>query len=171
MSKNLLKSKSAYTKRRLIMVFILCTVIAVSLMTGFSGLSSDNTKHSAIGQRICMYDDVPEDGTTPADHDLVSNVKYTAQRLYMSRYFRGETVGKVEAELGAGLSYNQDVYNTRVVKGEKIFTQSISSSWAKSVAEQKYIDGTRVLYRPATRRQNSPTARGTLRISSASCTD
>lgn len=150
MSKNLLKSKSAYTKRRLIMVFILCTVIAVSLMTGFSGLSSDNTKHSAIGQRICMYDDVPEDGTTPADHDLVSNVKYTAQRLYMSRYFRGETVGKVEAELGAGLSYNQDVYNTRVVKGEKIFTQSISSSWAKSVAEQKYIDGTRVLYRPAT---------------------
>ena len=119
-------------------------------MTGFSGLNSDNTKHSAVGQRICMYADVPTDGSTPEDHDLISNVKYTAEKLYTSRYFRGYTNGTVSAELGMGMSYNQSVYNTRVVKGDKIFTESISSSWAKSVAEQKYINGTRVLYRPST---------------------
>ena len=118
-------------------------------MTGFSGLNSDNTKHSAIGQRICMYDDVPTDGTTPEDHDLISNVRYAAEKLYTAKYFRGYTSGKVEAELGAGLSYTQYVYNTRVVKGDKIFTESISSSWAKSVGEQKYIDGTKVLFRPS----------------------
>ena len=146
----LFKHKSALTKRRLIIFFILSTIIAVSVMTGFSsGLNSDGTIYTADGERIVMWKDLPEEGT-PEDYDLLSNVRFVSQRIYMSPYYRGVTEGLVVANVGMGIKYKQNVDNIRVVKGNTIFVQAISSSSLKSVAEQRYYVGNNVFYRPST---------------------
>lgn len=153
-SKNLMKPKSSFAKRRLIVIFLVLTMFAVSVVTGFSkGLNSDGTVYTPkAGERIVMWEEVPESGT-PEDHDLISNFKFAAQKLYTSNYFQGETVGQVIANVGMGIKYTQNVHNTRVVKGNIIFAEAISTSAAKSVAEQKYFDltggNTTVLYRPS----------------------
>ncbi len=146
----LIKPRSAYTKRRLIILFLLSTIIAVSVMTGFSsGLNSDSNIYTADGERIVMWQDLPQSGT-PEDYDLISNVQFAAQRIYLSPYFRGQTTGKVIANVGMGIKYTQNVNNTRVVKGNKIFVEAISSSSLKSVAEQRYYVGDNVFLRPST---------------------
>lgn len=146
---SLTRNKSPFTRRRLIIVFILCTIMTVGIVTGFTGdFFSDPNIYTPNGERVVMFDNVPTSGT-PNDYDLVSNVKYTAQKLYMSSYFGGETIGKVVANVGMGIKYTQNVHNTRVVKGKEIFSEAISSSSLKSVAEQKYILGDVVLYRAA----------------------
>lgn len=146
--KPLFRHKSAITRRRLIITFILCTIITVSIMTGYSkGLNSDGTIYTADGERIVMWSELPEKGT-PEDFDAVTSFKYVAQRLYTSPYFRGDTVGDVVADLGL-MKYKQHVHNTRVVKNGNVFAEAISSSSAKSVAEQKYIEGDIIIYRPS----------------------
>ncbi len=146
----LIKPRSAYTKRRLIILFLLSTIIAVSVMTGFSsGLKSDSNIYTADGERIVMWQELPKSGT-PEDYDLISNVKFAAQRIYLSHYFRGQTTGKVIANVGMGIKYTQNVNNTRVVKGDTIFVEAISSSSLKSVAEQRYYVGDNVFLRPST---------------------
>lgn len=153
-STNLMKPKSSFAKRRLIVIFLTLTMFAVSVVTGFSkGLNSDGTVYTPkAGERIVMWQEVPTSGT-PEDHDLISNFKYVAQKLYSSSYYQGETIGKVIANVGMGIKYTQNVHNTRVVKGGIIFAEAISTSAAKSVAEQKYFDlsdgKTTVLYRPS----------------------
>lgn len=130
------------------MAFIMCTILVVSIMTGFSsGLSTDHNVYVSE-DRIVMWEELPDSGT-PEDYDLVSNLKYTAQKIYTASYFKGETRGAVIANLGLGIKYTQNVHNIRVVKGDKIFSEAISSSSMKSVAEQKYLNGDNILFRPA----------------------
>ncbi len=144
----LYQHKSAITRRRLIIAFILCTIITVSIMTGFSkGLDSDGTIYTAEGTRIVMWNELPESGT-PEDFDALTSFKYVAQRLYTAPYFKGDTVGDVVADLGI-MKYKQHVHNTRVVKNGDVFSEAISSSSAKSIAEQKYIEGDIIIYRPS----------------------
>ncbi len=95
-----------------------------------------------------MWEELPASGK-PTDYDLISNLKFTAQRLYTTSYFHGETIGDVIANVGMGIKYTQNVHNYRVVKGDTIFAEAISSSSLKSVAEQKYFKGDTILYRPA----------------------
>lgn len=154
MTTSLMKRKPTYTKRRLIIIFIMMTLLSVSVMTGFSkGTASDPEIYTANG-RIVMWEELPQSGT-PEDYDLLSNLRFAAQKLYTASYFRGDTVGKVVANVGLGIKYTQNVHNTRYVKGDIIFAQAISSSSLKSVAEQKFYkldtepDET-VLFRPST---------------------
>lgn len=149
-NRNLMKPKAAITRRRLIITFILATILTVSVMTGFSsGFDSDGTAYTPdVGMNMVMSE--KPTGGTPSDHDLLSAVKFTAYNIYQAPYFRGETVGDVIADLGI-IKYTQHVHNIRVVKDDKIFSEAISSSSLVSVAEQKFFKGTdTVLYRPAT---------------------
>ncbi len=149
-STSLMKHKSVITRRRLIITFILATILTVSVMTGFSkGGPVDNNVYSSDGERIIMWEELPESGS-PEDYDLLTNLKYTAQRIYTTSYFRGETKGDVVANVGMGIKYTQNVHNMRVVKGDTIFSEAISSSSLKSVAEQKYYYGDTILFRPST---------------------
>lgn len=148
MTTSLMKRKPTYTKRRLIIIFIMMTLLSVSVMTGFSkGLNSDNRIYRPDG-RIVMWEDLPQSGT-PEDYDLLTNLRFAAQKLYSSSYFRGDTVGKVIANVGLGIKYTQNVHNTRYVKGDTLFAQAISSSSLKSVAEQKFYKGDTILFRPS----------------------
>lgn len=153
MDQSLMKRKPTYTKRRLTIIFIMMTLLSVSVMTGFSkGTASDPTVYTQNG-RIVMWEELPQSGT-PEDYDLLTNLRFAAQKLYTASYFRGDTVGKVIANVGLGIKYTQNVHNTRYVKGDTIFAQAISSSSLKSVAEQKFYrldtepDET-VLFRPS----------------------
>ncbi|MCM1367670.1 MAG: hypothetical protein NC184_02520 [Roseburia sp.] len=149
-NQSLMKPKSVLTKRRKVIAFLLATILTVAIVTGFSsGFDSDGTIYTPDGERIVMWDALPSSGS-PEDYDLISNIKYAAQRIYTAKYFKGVTDGKVVANVGLGIKYTQNVHNTRVVKDGKVFSEAISSSAAKSVAEQKYIEGTTVLYRPST---------------------
>ncbi len=146
---SLMKRKSAYTKRRLIFALIISTILTVAIMTGFgASIHTDNHIYTAEGSRVVMWKELPESGT-PSDYDLLTNVQYTAQRIYTTPYFRGETRGKVTAS-AFGIPYVQNVNNTRVVKGGKIFSEAISTSALVSVGEQKYFDGNAILFRAAT---------------------
>ncbi len=148
MTTSLMKRKPTYTKRRLIIIFIMMTLLSVSVMTGFSkGLNSDNRIYRPDG-RIVMWEELPQSGT-PEDYDLLTNLRFAAQKLYTSSYFRGDTVGKVIANVGLGIKYTQNVHNTRYVKGDTLFAQAISSSSLKSVAEQKFYKGDTILFRPS----------------------
>lgn len=118
-------------------------------MTGFSsGLNSDSTIYTPDGERIVMWQELPSSGT-PEDFDLLTDLRYSAQKLYTSKYFKGESQGDVIANVGMGIKYTQHVHNTRIVKDGVIFSEAISSSSLKSVADQRYIDGDNVLIRPA----------------------
>ena len=146
-----MKRKPAISKRRLIIIFILCTILTASVMTGFSsGLDTDGTTYTpADGMRIVTWADIP-DGATPENSDALSSLRYTAQNIYTSTYFRGETHGSCVADIGMGMEYNQEVNNTRVIYGNVMFQEAISISSLKKVANQRYIEKDTILYRPST---------------------
>lgn len=151
MTTNLMQHKSSMTKRRLIIIFILCTILTVSVMTGFSkGIESDGTIYTADGERIVMWAELPSSGT-PEDYDAMTSLKYASQRLYTASYFKSESVGEVVANVGMGIKYSQHVHNIRAIKGDEIFSEAISSSSLKSVADQLYFKGDNILFRPATK--------------------
>ena len=147
-STSLMKHKAVITRRKLIITLILVTIFVVTVATGFSSGTSDNTVYTANGERIVMWDELPEGGT-PEDYDLLTNLKFAAQKIYTSGYFRGETNGTATANVGLGIKYTQNVHNVRVVKGDTIFSEAISSSSLKNVAEQKYHHGDTILFRPS----------------------
>jgi len=138
-----------YTKRRLITAFILCTIMAVAIMTGYSsGIGGDTTVYTPDGERIVAWQELPESGS-PSDFDLFTDLKYAAQKIYTSEFFKAETTGKVIANVGMGIKYTQNVHNKRIVKDGAVFSEAISSSSLKSVADQIYIEGDAILVRPA----------------------
>ena len=54
--RSLMKHKSAITKRRLIIIFILCSILTVSVVTGYSsGFVSDGNVYTPDGARIVTY--------------------------------------------------------------------------------------------------------------------
>lgn len=149
-NRSLMKPKPAFAKRRLIITFLLATILTVGIITGFSsGLGSDGTVYTPTGERLVMWQELPQSGA-PEDYDLISNFKFAAQKLYTSSYFRGETFAQVTANVGMGIKYTQNVHNNRIVKGSVMFAEAISASAAKSIADQTYINGETVLFRPST---------------------
>lgn len=147
-STSLMKHKAAITRRKLIITLILVTILVVTFATGFSSGTNDNTVYTANGERVVMWKELPESGT-PEDYDLLTNLRFAAQKIYTSGYFRGETNGTATANVGLGIKYTQNVHNVRVVKGDTIFSEAISSSSLKNVAEQKYHHGDTILFRPS----------------------
>ena len=81
-----MKHKSAITKRRLIIIFILCSILTVSVVTGYSsGFVSDGNVYTPDGARIVTYADAPESGT-PEDYDALSALRFTAQNIYKAEF-------------------------------------------------------------------------------------
>ncbi len=153
--RSLMKHKSAITKRRLIIIFILCSILTVSVVTGYSsGFVSDGNVYTPDGARIVTYADAPESGT-PEDYDALSALRFTAQNIYKAEFFRGDTQGSCSAEIGMGLKYDQNVINTRVIHGDVMFQEAVSLSAAKKTANQRYIEGSHILYRPSTGVKNN----------------
>lgn len=153
--RSLMKHKSAITKRRLIIIFILCTIMTVSVVTGFSsGFISDTTVYTPDGARIVTYADAPKSGT-PEDYDALSSLRFTAQNLYKAEFFRGDTQGSCSADIGMGLKYDQNVVNTRVIHGNVMYQEAVSLSAAKKTANQRYIEDSHILYRPSTGVKNN----------------
>lgn len=150
MSSTLLNKKSSLRSRRNIIIYIIVTILILGIVAGFTNtFHSDNRKFAAgWGETIVMESEPPSTGT-PSDYDLISNLKYTAYKIHHSTYFRGVTEGKISADIGIG-SYTQSLTNTRVVYNQNIvFTETISTSKLKSLAEQKYADNGIIIYRPA----------------------
>ncbi|MCH5154474.1 MAG: hypothetical protein J1F71_04610 [Clostridiales bacterium] len=150
MSSTLLNKKSSLTSRRNIIIYIIATILILGIVAGFTNtFHTDNRKFAASwGETIVIEAEPPASGS-PSDYDLLSNLKFTAYKLHHSTYFRGVTEGKISADIGIG-SYTQNLVNTRVVYKENIvFTETISTSKLKSIAEQKYADNGIIIYRPA----------------------
>ncbi|MDE5593582.1 MAG: hypothetical protein K2I75_06590, partial [Clostridiales bacterium] len=150
MSKSLLSKKSSLTSRRNVIIYIIATILILGIVAGFTNVfHTDNRRFAASwGETIVMESQPPATGT-PADYDLLSNLKYSAYKIHHSKYFKGYTEGKVVADIGVG-SYTQYLTNTRVVYNQNVvFTETISSSSLKSLAEQKYADNGIIIYRGA----------------------
>ncbi|MDE7106968.1 MAG: hypothetical protein K2O39_01450, partial [Clostridiales bacterium] len=150
MSHSLLSKKHSLTSRRNIIIYIIATILILGIVAGFTNtFHSDNRRFAAKwGETIVMESKPPATGT-PADYDLLTNLQYTAYRIHHSKYFKGYTEGRVSADIGVG-SYTQYLTNTRVVYNQNIvFTETISSSSLKSLAEQKYADNGIIIYRGA----------------------
>ena len=138
-------------KRRKVIIYILACILILGIVAGFTNtFVTDNRKFSAPwGATIVMEAEPPASGS-PEDYDLISNLKFAAYRLHHARFFRGETNGKVVADIKLG-SYTQNIHNTRyALGGNKVFAETISSSSLKSVAEQKYAEDGIIIYRPST---------------------
>ncbi len=146
-----LTAKSKFTTRRKVIIYIIASILILGIVAGFTNtFTSDNRKFSAAwGETIVIEAETPESGS-PADYDLMSNLKYTAYRLHHASFFKGTTSGKVIADIKLG-SYTQNINNTRVaLGGNRVFSETISSSSLKSVAEQKYAYNDIIIYRPST---------------------
>ena len=150
-NKPLTKTSPPITRRRLAIIFTLLALAAIFVIMAF-------TATKVIGTTVyvpesdnpnIIHSKVPSDGSSPSDHNALDNLTYAAERIYSSRYFRGETYGTVVSDIGF-IKHLQNVHNVRVVKGDCIFAESVSSSTLKSVAEQKFFAGDTILYRPAT---------------------
>lgn len=150
MSKSLLSKKSSLTSRRNVIIYIIATILILGIVAGFTNVfHTDNRRFAASwGETIVMESQPPATGS-PSDFDLLTNLQYTAYKIHHSKYFKGYTDGKVSADIGIG-SYTQYLTNTRVVYNQNIvFTETISSSSLKSLAEQKYADNGVIIYRGA----------------------
>lgn len=150
MTKRLPIVKSGFSKRRKVMVYIIACILIIGIVAGFTNtFTSDNRKFAAMwGETIVMEAEPPKAGS-PEDYDLISNLKFTAYKLHHSAFFRGETNGKVLADITIG-TYTQNIHNTRYsLGGNKVFAETISSSSLKSVAEQKYAEDGIIIYRPS----------------------
>ncbi len=151
-SRPLIKRKSALTRSRLAIIFVLLTIAALFVLMGFGAayVASTTVLVPEDDNPNIIHSAVPNDGTRPSDHNALESLEYAAERIYTSNYFRGETRGAVVADLGF-MDYTQNVHNMRVVKGDYIFAEAISSASMKSVAEQKFFVGKdTILYRPST---------------------
>ncbi|MDE6201736.1 MAG: hypothetical protein K2M47_07700 [Clostridiales bacterium] len=150
MSHSLLSKKSSPTSRRNIIIYIIATILILGIVAGFTNVfHTDNRRFAAEwGETIVMESKPPESGT-PSDYDLLSNLKYAAYKIHHAKYFKGYTEGRVSADIGVG-NYTQYLTNTRVVYNQNtVFTETISWSSLKSLAEQKYADNGIIIYRAA----------------------
>ena len=150
MSNSLLSKRSSLISRRNVIIYIIATILILGIVAGFTNVfHTDNRRFAAKwGETIVMESQPPTTGS-PADYDLLSNLQYTAYKIHHAKYFKGYTDGKVSADIGVG-NYTQYLTNTRVVYDQNIvFTETISTSSLKSLAEQKYIDNGVIIYRDA----------------------
>ncbi len=150
MSHRLPIQKSGFNKRRKVIIYIVACILILGVVAGFTNnFTSDNRKFAAgWGETIVMEKELPASGT-PADYDLISNLQFAAYKLHHAKFFRGETNGKLVADIKIG-NYNQYIHNTRVaLGGNKVFAETISSSSLKSVAEQKYAEDGIIIFRPS----------------------
>ena len=153
MGRHLIKKRAPFSRRHLSIIFILLTITALFVLMGFSiNKMADTEVYVPDGNNPnIMHSTVPSDGTRPSDHNALDTLSYAAERIYSSSYFKGETIGTVVSDVGI-IKHLQNVHNVRVVKGDYIFAEAISSSTLKSVAEQKFFAGKdTILYRPATK--------------------
>ncbi|MDE6029184.1 MAG: hypothetical protein K2F90_02540 [Clostridiales bacterium] len=151
MSKPLLSKRSSLISRRNVIVYIIATILILGIVAGFTNVfHTDNRRIAAgWGETIVIESQPPATGS-PADYDLLSNLKYTAYKIHHAKYFKGYTEGRVSADVGGVGNYTQYLTNNRVVYNQNIvFTETISWSSLKSLAEQKYIDNGVIIYRGA----------------------
>ena len=151
MKQRSIMKKSAFMTRRKIIIYIILTILILGIVAGFTDpFITDNTKYTAGKDEIIVMEAMPPESGSPEDYDLISNLKFAAYKLHHASFFRGETNGKVIADLGI-TTYTQNIHNTRYATDEGIvFAETISSSSMKSVAEQKYADNGIIIYRPST---------------------
>lgn len=133
-----LMEKRYFSRRKAIILPFIALMVMLIAMSCSSG--GDASKFSAAGQRIVMWKEVPTVGTV-VDYDDLDNLAFAAQKLYTSGYFRGETTGAAVADAGI-TKVTQKISNVRVVKGDKVFSESISVSSMVKVAQQKYLSST-----------------------------
>ena len=94
---------------------------------------------------IVALKEVPTSGT-PSDYSPLENISIANYILFNASYFQGVSDGSLVASVGF-INYNQTIYGMRKVKDGNLFTQSISTSSLKSIAEQHYVAGDSYLYR------------------------
>ena len=70
--------------------------------------------------------------------------------LQNMKFYSSETTGSVLAKVGF-IEYTQTVHDKKTKKDQTIFTEAISLSSLKKVAEQKYFENDAVLLRKAER--------------------
>ena len=144
-----LMQRSAFASRRKVLLYVLTAILAATLV-GAWGVSDGVPTLPVVGERIVMWQDLPDRGT-PEDYDLLTNLKFAAQRLYTSSYFRTETNGTVIAK-SLGISIPQTVTNIRVkkydpVRGDIVFSESRSKSDLVDSYEQQYSEGNIIFLR------------------------
>lgn len=113
---------------------------------------------------IVALKEVPASGT-PSDYSPIDNVAFANWILTHASYFQGTSNGEVMAKVGF-INYNQTVYGLRKRSGEALFTQSISTSSMKNIAEQQYISGDTYLYRPGAKVKGNSAEFGDVYLSS-----
>lgn len=123
-----------------ILSLLMTILISLSLFAcapqseGGSILDSD---FKLVKQQTC-----PIDGT-PNDYSPLENLAFAAYNFNNQPSWEATYVGEVVA---AGVK--QKVKNVRQYDGNSLFTQAISASSLKTVAEQKYFCGNKIFYRP-----------------------
>lgn len=148
----LLGKRNRLLTRRNIIIYMVAVILVMGISAGFTNafVSDSRRVGAGWGETIVMEAAPPQTGS-PEDFDLISNFKFSAYTLHNTPYFRGFTKGVVSADIGLG-SYTQHLTNTRVVYNKNtVFTETVSSSSLKSLAEQKYADNGVIIYRPSSK--------------------
>ena len=125
-------------------------LVAIVVMVLFSGKAPEESldelplpsSSSAVLER-------PSAGS-PADFSAQENLFIAVGVLQNMKFYSSETTGSVLAKVGF-IEYTQTVHDTKTKKDQTVFTEAISLSSLKKVAEQKYFEKDAVLLRKADR--------------------
>lgn len=125
-------------------------LVAIVVMVLLSGKAPDQSldelplpsSSSAVLER-------PSAGS-PADFSAQENLFIAVGVLQNMKFYSSETTGSVLAKVGF-IEYTQTVHDKKTKKDQTIFTEAISLSSLKKVAEQKYFENDAVLLRKAER--------------------
>ncbi len=121
-----------------ILILSLLLVVALTL----PGCSPASTGGSVLDSSIKLIEEAEPTSDTPDKHSPLSNLAFAAYKFNRSSSWESEYTGTVTA-----IATNQKIKNVRKFDGEALFSQAVSYSDKKSVAEQKYFKNGRIFTR------------------------
>lgn len=144
------KHKLLTKKKVILLLILLCVAIIATWYTlGCNGTDFEDASNIDIGDLTTNTDivlPVPDDGTTPADHDPTENYYIALGNLRTKGSFITEGSGSSNA-----LFVKQYVKSKRIVTGGEAYKMSSSSSDFVSVAKEIYVSGDTYLTRNASK--------------------
>ncbi|MBQ3252990.1 MAG: hypothetical protein IJA65_00400 [Acholeplasmatales bacterium] len=125
-------------KKLLLVVLILLALISTSCSK-----ENEETTFSSNGEPIYIdYLEKPKDNTTPLDYSVLDNIRIAYGVILDNPYFKSVTTGTAITDMV--IKNKQTIYSSKVVNGNKILFESITTSDFKNEAIQRYYNGNSV---------------------------
>ncbi len=133
--------KILFSKKTIIIALVMSLTIGIStwaILGCSSNEFSSNPDINSIDQTSSTMLPLPDDGSSPADHDAKKNIYYAFTALAGEKSFTTTSTGSAVTNV-AFVSVSQAVKSARVINNGEIYKESLSHSTFKGVGVRIFI--------------------------------